>query len=135
MPIYEYKCAECGHTLEVLQKLTAPPPIDCPSCGKAALAKQVTAAGFQLKGSGWYVTDFRDSGAARKDGKKDAKPDTAADSKAETAAAEPKAGAAKDAAASSASPSPGPAPGPAPTAAPPTAAPGSGSGTGSTGTS
>jgi putative FmdB family regulatory protein len=134
MPIYEYKCAECSHTMELLQKVTAPPPTVCPNCGKPALVKQVTAAGFHLKGSGWYVTDFRDSGTAKKDGKKDVQSDTAADSKAESAAAESKAGVAKDAAASS-SASPGPAPSPAPTAAPPAAASGSGSGTGSTGTS
>ncbi|MED5619613.1 FmdB family zinc ribbon protein [Ideonella sp. BN130291] len=59
MPIYAYRCAECGHTKDVLQKLSDPVLSTCPSCGKASFAKQVTAAGFQLKGSGWYVTDFR----------------------------------------------------------------------------
>jgi len=59
MPIYAYRCAECGHDHDALQKMSDAPLTDCPACGKAALVKQVTAAGFQLKGSGWYVTDFR----------------------------------------------------------------------------
>ena len=62
MPIYAYRCASCGFEQDVLQKMSEDPLTDCPSCGKSTLAKQVTAAGFQLKGSGWYVTDFRDSG-------------------------------------------------------------------------
>jgi putative FmdB family regulatory protein len=69
MPIYEYRCGACGHELEVLQKISDQPLTDCPSCGKAALAKLVSAAGFQLKGSGWYVTDFRDSKKAKDSGK------------------------------------------------------------------
>lgn len=63
MPIYAYKCESCGHALDVLQKMSDAPLTDCPSCGAATLAKQVTAAGFQLKGSGWYVTDFKSGGA------------------------------------------------------------------------
>jgi len=63
MPIYEYRCGACGHELEALQKLSDSPLTDCPACGKARLAKLVSAAGFQLKGSGWYATDFRNSGA------------------------------------------------------------------------
>ena len=63
MPIYEYRCSACGHELEALQKLRDAPLTVCPSCGKPELRKQVSAAGFQLKGSGWYVTDFRNSGA------------------------------------------------------------------------
>ncbi|HZI83601.1 MAG TPA: zinc ribbon domain-containing protein [Casimicrobiaceae bacterium] len=72
MPIYEYRCAACGHELEVLQKLSEPPLSDCPECRKSALTKLVSAAGFQLKGSGWYATDFKGSGkpAAKADGKK-----------------------------------------------------------------
>jgi len=62
MPIYEYRCKECGHKLEALQKLSDAPLLTCPSCGKAALSKLVSAAGFQLKGSGWYATDFKSSG-------------------------------------------------------------------------
>lgn len=59
MPIYAYKCADCGHEKEVLQKISDAPLTDCPSCGHPAMAKMVTAAGFQLKGSGWYATDFK----------------------------------------------------------------------------
>lgn len=59
MPIYAYKCASCGHAKDVLQKISDDPLTVCPSCGAASFQKQVTAAGFQLKGSGWYVTDFR----------------------------------------------------------------------------
>ena len=63
MPIYAYKCESCGHAKDVLQKLSDAPLTDCPACGQATLRKQLTAAGFQLKGSGWYVTDFRGGGA------------------------------------------------------------------------
>ena len=63
MPIYAYKCESCGHTKDVLQKMSDTPLVDCPKCGAAAFKKQLTAAGFQLKGSGWYVTDFRDGKA------------------------------------------------------------------------
>jgi putative FmdB family regulatory protein len=63
MPIYEYRCAACGHEIEALQKLSDAPLTECPSCHKAELKKLLSAAGFQLKGSGWYATDFRNSGA------------------------------------------------------------------------
>jgi putative FmdB family regulatory protein len=63
MPIYEYRCASCGHELEALQKLSDAPLTVCPACHRAELKKLLSAAGFQLKGSGWYVTDFRNSGA------------------------------------------------------------------------
>jgi putative FmdB family regulatory protein len=59
MPIYAYKCESCGHAKDVLQKISDAPLNACPACGKATFAKQLTAAGFQLKGSGWYATDFR----------------------------------------------------------------------------
>jgi putative FmdB family regulatory protein len=59
MPIYAYRCAECGFSKDVLQKISDAPLTTCLSCGKPAFQKQVTAAGFQLKGTGWYVTDFR----------------------------------------------------------------------------
>ncbi|RYF47707.1 MAG: zinc ribbon domain-containing protein [Comamonadaceae bacterium] len=59
MPIYAYKCGSCGHAKDVLQKISDPQLSVCPACGAEAFTKQVTAAGFQLKGSGWYVTDFR----------------------------------------------------------------------------
>lgn len=81
MPIYEYKCTSCGHKKEVLQKLSDAPLKECPACGKATLSKLISAAGFHLKGSGWYATDFkggsktaksdkeRDEGGAKADGK------------------------------------------------------------------
>lgn len=59
MPIYAYRCAACGHAKDVLQKMSDAPLTTCPACGAEAFSKQVTAAGFQLKGSGWYATDFR----------------------------------------------------------------------------
>jgi putative FmdB family regulatory protein len=59
MPIYAYRCAVCGHAKDVLQKISDPLLTTCPACGAETFEKQVTAAGFQLKGSGWYVTDFR----------------------------------------------------------------------------
>lgn len=63
MPIYAYKCESCGHAKDVLQKISDQPLTDCPACGATAFKKQLTAAGFQLKGSGWYVTDFRNGGS------------------------------------------------------------------------
>jgi len=68
MPIYAYKCSACGHEQDVLQKLSDAPLTDCPQCGQAAFSKQLTAAGFQLKGSGWYVTDFRNNGGSKSAG-------------------------------------------------------------------
>ncbi len=62
MPIYEYQCDDCGHKLEILQRMSDDPLKTCPSCSHDALRKLVSAAGFQLKGTGWYVTDFRDKG-------------------------------------------------------------------------
>jgi len=67
MPIYAYKCDACGHRKDVLQKISDPLLTVCPACGESAFVKQVTAAGFQLKGSGWYVTDFRDGGGNKAD--------------------------------------------------------------------
>lgn len=61
MPIYEYRCTECGCEKEYLQKVSEPLKTQCPECGRPTLQKKLTAAGFQLKGSGWYATDFRDS--------------------------------------------------------------------------
>lgn len=63
MPIYAYRCEECGHADEVLQKISDPQLTDCPACSKSSFKKQLTAAGFQLKGTGWYVTDFRGGSA------------------------------------------------------------------------
>jgi len=59
MPIYAYKCDSCGHAKDVLQKMSDDPLTKCPSCGSPSFNKQLTAAGFQLKGSGWYATDFK----------------------------------------------------------------------------
>ena len=80
MPIYAYKCGSCGHAKDVLQKVSDAPLTTCPACGAEAFSKQITAAGFQLKGSGWYVTDFRNGGgsssaAAPASGGDAAKPD------------------------------------------------------------
>ena len=89
MPIYAYKCDSCGHQKDVLRKMSDPPLSDCPACGAATFSKQVTAAGFQLKGSGWYVTDFKGNGAApakndvNTDGKSDAKADGKSDASGE----------------------------------------------------
>ena len=62
MPIYEYRCEVCGHGHEAMQKMSDAPLVDCPACGKATLTKMVSAAGFRLKGGGWYETDFRGGG-------------------------------------------------------------------------
>lgn len=87
MPIYEYRCATCSFQKEFLQKISDPPLSVCPECGAATFTKMVTAAGFQLKGSGWYATDFRNSGAAPAAKTDSAKTDGAnTDSKSSTAA-------------------------------------------------
>lgn len=112
MPIYAYRCGACGHSQDFLQKISDPVLTTCPACGSEALAKQVTAAGFQLKGSGWYVTDFRggDSGAKKADAAagSEAKPDGAA-TKTETTS-EPKSDAKSDGKSDAAAPAPAPAP-------------------------
>ena len=59
MPIYEYRCDECGHELEAIQKMSDEPLTECPECGKPGLKKMVSAAGFRLSGGGWYETDFK----------------------------------------------------------------------------
>ena len=82
MPIYAYRCANCGHAQDVLQRISDPVLTQCPACGQSSYVKQVTAAGFQLKGSGWYVTDFRgDKKTARpaEDGASDKRADAAGD--------------------------------------------------------
>lgn len=100
MPIYEYRCQACGHELEKLQKLSDAPLVDCPACGKPALTKLISAAGFRLKGGGWYETDFKKDGkrnlagesdGTKKDGKADApKPDAKSDAKTESKSTQPK---------------------------------------------
>jgi putative FmdB family regulatory protein len=67
MPIYEYLCQECGHKLEVMQRMSDALQTTCPSCSKEALKKLISPVGFQLKGTGWYVTDFRDKGKPKAD--------------------------------------------------------------------
>jgi len=62
MPIYEYECGSCGHRLEAIQKMSDAALTECTACGQPTLKKLISAAGFQLKGSGWYATDFKDSG-------------------------------------------------------------------------
>lgn len=87
MPIYAYRCAACGHAKDVLQKISDPQLTTCPACGAESFQKQVTAAGFQLKGSGWYATDFKGGAAAAAAPAPEAKP--AADSSASPAAPPP----------------------------------------------
>ena len=93
MPIYEYRCSECGQDHEVLQKVSEPPLTECPACGKPALQKQLSAAGFQLKGSGWYATDFKGSGKKpekKAEAKTEAKTEVKSETKSETKSAETK---------------------------------------------
>jgi putative FmdB family regulatory protein len=91
MPIYEYRCSSCGHEQEFLQRLSDPPMTVCTACGKPTLSKMLTAAGFQLKGSGWYATDFKNRGAAP------AKSDSASGSKSESKSDSPSSGESKPA--------------------------------------
>ena len=111
MPIYAYRCAACGHAKDVLQKMSDAPLAVCPACGAPRFEKQVTAAGFQLKGSGWYVTDFREGSSKKADKPADAGADV---KKAETKPA---------ADGSTAAPAPAAAPAAAPAPAAPAAAP------------
>ena len=96
MPIYAYRCSACGHAKDVLQRMSDPLLSTCPACGAETFTKQLTAAGFQLKGSGWYVTDFKGGAAAPKsgdaapasvegkpDGKSESKPDGKSENKSE----------------------------------------------------
>ncbi len=103
MPIYAYRCGACGHAKDVLQKLSDPVLTTCPACGAEAFGKQVTAAGFQLKGSGWYVTDFRGGStpASAPAAGAEAKTEGSSPAKTESAAAAP-------------APAPAPAPSPSP---------------------
>ncbi|WP_395826555.1 FmdB family zinc ribbon protein [Collimonas sp.] len=113
MPIYAYRCEACGFAKDVLQKISDEPLTVCPSCSKAEFRKQVTAAGFQLKGTGWYVTDFRGGAGAT------VPPATAAEPAASTG------GTSSDAAAATSTPAPAPSAAPTASAAAP-------AGTGST---
>ena len=93
MPIYAYRCGACGHAKDVLRKLSDPALTTCPACGAEAFNKQVTAAGFQLKGSGWYATDFKNPVAPpageKADGDKPAEPAPAKTADAAAPAAAP----------------------------------------------
>ena len=126
MPIYAYRCESCGFAKDVLQKISDPVLTDCPTCGQAKFQKQVTAAGFQLKGSGWYVTDFRDgkggkpAGGSESTSDGEAKPAAASDAAAPTTPAQPTA-----APACTAAPATATATATAPSAAPAAAAPSS----------
>lgn len=76
MPIYEYRCESCSHELEAIQKMSDAPLTTCPECGEATLKKLISAAGFRLKGKGWYETDFKSGGKKNlhESGKKESKP-------------------------------------------------------------
>ena len=99
MPIYAYRCSSCGHAKDVLQKISDPKLTVCPACNNATFEKQLTSAGFQLKGAGWYVTDFRD-------GKKDGANSGVGEAKTTAAPSDAAASAKTDAPASAASPAP-----------------------------
>lgn len=118
MPIYAYKCTACGHAQDVLQKISDKTLTVCPECHQETYAKQVTAAGFQLKGSGWYVTDFRNNGGGDKGTAKTSEPAPAVTA-AEGAAASASTGSESASGASSASngSASASAPAPAPTTA------------------
>ena len=132
MPIYAYRCSNCGHAQDVLQKMSDPVLSVCPACGQPTYVKQVTAAGFQLKGSGWYVTDFRGDNKSGKpgesgDGKSTEKSgdkagDKSADAKSDGSAAKPEATGSDSARKTESSPAPAPA-----AASPAPAAPSTGS--------
>ena len=82
MPIYEYVCSSCKHQMEVMQSIKDPVLKQCPACKRRTLKKMVSATGFVLKGTGWYVTDFRDKGGAKKDKESEKKPEDKTEKKA-----------------------------------------------------
>jgi putative FmdB family regulatory protein len=90
MPIYEYRCEVCGHQEEFLQKVSEPQLTECPVCHKPTFSKLLSAAGFHLKGSGWYATDFKSKSAKPAEKKADAKPDAKTDSTTTETKSEPK---------------------------------------------
>jgi len=91
MPIYAYKCSSCGHAQDVLRKVSDAPLTSCPQCGAEAYSKQLTAAGFQLRGSGWYATDFKNGSkpdkteSTKSDKTESTKPDKAESTKSDQA--------------------------------------------------
>ncbi len=96
MPIYEYRCSSCGHELEALQKFSDAPLTACPACSRDSLVKLISAAGFQLKGTGWYATDFKGSAtakpAAKAERRVEARREAKAEAKSDTASASRRAG-------------------------------------------
>ena len=123
MPIYAYRCERCGHAKDVLQKVSDPVLTVCPACGESAFRKQVTAAGFQLKGSGWYVTDFRGGNSGNNAGNNSGgAASNASDASASKTDSKPDAAGSSDSAASTTAAAAAPAPAAA-------SAPASGSGT------
>ena len=96
MPIYEYRCEECGHQFDKLQKISDEPLKDCPQCKAPALKKLISAAGFQLKGDGWYVTDFKDKKGAKPEAKSGNSEKSNAESKSESASKSTASGSKKD---------------------------------------
>lgn len=114
MPIYAYRCESCGHAQDVLQKMSDPVLTQCPSCGAQSYKKQVTAAGFQLKGTGWYVTDFRGGNSTSGKGKAEPAADgkdpgsAPAEGAAKTSDAKPATSGASDSSSSSADVAPNP---------------------------
>ncbi len=123
MPIYEYACPDCGHLGEHMQKLADAPLSVCPSCGKTNYVKKISAAGFALKGSGWYVTDFRNGSASpKKSSETSESKDTSTVGSDSAAAKSDAATGAKAEAAVAPTASPSPSPAPAPTSAPAPAA-------------
>jgi len=84
MPIYEYRCEACGHQEEFLQRSSEPPLTECPVCRKPTFHKLLSAAGFQLKGSGWYATDFKGAGKRQAEKKTESKTEAKTETKTET---------------------------------------------------
>ena len=106
MPIYEYRCKKCGFQQEILQKVSDKPLTVCPQCNKKAFDKMVTAAGFQLKGNGWYQTDFKKSpGKPKTEAQSEAKPETKPEAKIDTPKTETKSDSASSAVTAPANPS------------------------------
>jgi putative FmdB family regulatory protein len=128
MPIYPYLCGSCGHHQDVLQKMSAAPLTTCPECNAETFSKQLSAPAFQLKGSGWYVTDFRENGKKPEGAEKAESGEKAGEKAAEgasAATAAPAAGAATPAAAGASSSAPPAAPAASPAPAPAAATPSS----------
>ena len=91
MPIYAFRCEQCGHSFDRLQKLSDPDPETCPDCGAAAVRRALTAPAFRLAGGGWYETDFKKEGDRKRnlaDGGKDAKPESKSEAKSDSGAKE-----------------------------------------------